>query len=549
MMTTSAFEILGPVMVGPSSSHTAGALRIALVARELAPGSLSHVTFELYNSFSRTYRGHGTDRALVAGMLGLAPDDTRVRDSFALAREAGLAFDFVERGEDARRHPNTVVITMEGTGGTCVVTGESLGGGRVRLSEINGVAVEVTGDYPTLFVVHDDAAGVLAELTRVVSAARVNIATLSNYRESRGGTAYTIIESDEAVTDELVSEARSLGHVRFAAKIEIPGTSPVPAETALAHGFETGAELLRAAEALGEGDARPGRGAGRGPAAIGRLMRAREAELQGAEAADAGMRRVLEAMRDETSAPLESPQPSLGGLIGGQARSVRDAAGALAGPLMGETLTRAVAYAMAVLERSATMGVIVAAPTAGSAGVVPGCVLSVAEAVGATDEQVMDALWCASAVGALLAHNASVSGAEGGCQAEVGSASAMAAAALVELLGGTAELALDAASTAIGNLLGLVCDPVRGLVEYPCQNRNAIGVANAVSAAQLALSGVLNPLPFDEVAAALKSVGAALPSSLRETALGGLAAAPSACDACMRCGGAGRPRGDAGRGC
>ena len=553
MMNTSAFEILGPVMVGPSSSHTAGALRIALVARELAPGRLSHVTFELYNSFSRTYRGHGTDRALVAGMLGLAPDDTRVRDSFALAREAGLAFDFVERGEDVRHHPNTVVITMEGERGACVVTGESLGGGRVRLSQINGVAVEVTGDYPTLFVVHDDAAGVLAELTRVVSAARLNIATLSNYRERRGGTAYTIVESDEAVTDELVSEALSLAHVRFAAKIEIPGTSPASAEATLAHGFETGAELLRAVAALGEKDAEAGgageAGTGRPRTTIGRLMRAREAELLGAEAADAGMGRVLAVMRDETHAPLESPQPSLGGLIGGQARSVRDASGALAAPLMGETLTRAVAYAMAVLERSATMGVIVAAPTAGSAGVVPGCLLAVGEAVGATDEQVVEALWCASAVGALLARNASVSGAEGGCQAEVGSASAMAAAALVELLGGTPELALDAASTAIGNLLGLVCDPVRGLVEYPCQNRNAIGVANAVSAAQLALSGVLNPLPFDEGVSALKAVGASRPASLRETAVGGLAGTPSACDACMRRAGSCARRGDARTGC
>ena len=525
MMNTSAFEILGPVMVGPSSSHTAGALRIALVARELAPGRLEHVTFELYNSFSRTYRGHGTDRALVAGMLGLAPDDTRVRDSFALADARGLRYEFVERGEDVGRHPNTVVITMEGSGGSCIVTGESVGGGRVRLSQIDGVAVEVTGDYPTIFVVHDDRAGILAELTRVVSAARLNIATMSNYRERKGGRAYTIIESDEAISDELVREVLALRHVHFASKIEIPGAASASADATLAHGFETGAELLRAAREACTG----------GRPSIGWLMQEREAELVGSDAADAGMHRVLEVMRDETHAPIESPQRSLGGLIGGQARAVRDGSDLLSGALMGETLTRAVAYAMAVLERSATMGVIVAAPTAGSAGVVPGCVLAVGEAVGASDEKIEEALWCASAVGALLAHNASVSGAEGGCQAEVGSASAMAAAALVELLGGSPEIALDAASIAIGNLLGLVCDPVRGLVEYPCQNRNAIGVANAVSAAQLALSGVLNPLPFDEVVLALKSVGESLPSSLRETAIGGLAGAPSACEACMAC--------------
>jgi L-serine dehydratase len=190
---------------------------------------------------------------------------------------------------------------------------------------------------------------------------------------------------------------------------------------------------------------------------------------------------------------------------------------------------------MAVIERSATMGVIVAAPTAGSAGVVPGSVLAVADAVGADDERIALALWNACAVGAIVARCASVSGAEGGCQAEVGTAAAMAASAVAELMGADPATCLSAASTAISNLLGLVCDPVRGLVEHPCQDRNAIGVADAVSAAQLALSGVLDPLPFDEVVGAMRSVGLSIPATLRETALGGLAAAPSACGACNRC--------------
>ena len=204
--------------------------------------------------------------------------------------------------------------------------------------------------------------------------------------------------------------------------------------------------------------------------------------------------------------------------------------------LMGTTLTRCVAFSMAVLERSATMGVIVAAPTAGSAGIVPGALLGVAQALHKSDDEIARALWNACALGAILAHNASVAGAEGGCQAEVGSASAMAASAVCELLGAPAQVCLSAASTAIANLLGLVCDPVRGLVEYPCQDRNAIGVANAISAAQLALSGVYDPLPFDEVTQAMKEVGSALPASLRETALGGLAATPSAATAQAVCG-------------
>ncbi len=203
---------------------------------------------------------------------------------------------------------------------------------------------------------------------------------------------------------------------------------------------------------------------------------------------------------------------------------------------MGPVQTDAVARAMAVLERSATMGVIVAAPTAGSAGVVPGCVLALADHLQLDDEQVMDGLYCAAAIGLNLTTSACVAGAEGGCQAEVGSAAAMAAAALVQMMGGTPEQALDASSIALSNLLGLVCDPVGGLVEVPCQNRNAIGVAAAFSSAQLALAGIKSLVPFDQMAHVMLSVGHALPATLRETAKGGIAQAPAALSACAKCG-------------
>lgn len=520
-MQTSAFEILGPIMVGPSSSHTAGALRIALVARSLGPRDLRRVTFSLYNSFSHTYRGHGSDRALVAGILGLAPDDTRVRDSFDLARERGLEFSFEEMGDDPALHPNTVAVTMEGETGRVSVAGESLGGGRVRIVSIDGVHVEITGDYPTLFVTHQDKPGVLAALTSGISASSANIATMRTFREARGGRAYTVFELDEPIDHKLVEFLSHAPNIQGACSVAIPGASRVSPDATLRMSFSTGAELLAACDREGLG--------------IGEVTRLRERELCDGEDVDAQMTRVLSVMRDEATSPIHDPQPSLGGLIGGQAASVWSAAGSLGASLMGETLSHAVAYAMATLERSATMGVIVAAPTAGSAGVIPGAVLSVGESAGADDDALCKALWNACAVGLIVAGNASVAGAEGGCQAEVGTASAMAASAVTELLGGSPEQCLSAASTAIANLLGLVCDPVRGLVEYPCQDRNAIGVANALVSSQLALSGVLDPLPFDEVVAAMKQVGQALPASLRETALGGLAAAPSACTACRRC--------------
>ena len=520
MITQSAFEVLGPIMVGPSSSHTAGALRIASVARSLAPRAIREVRFTLYASFARTHQGHGTDRALVAGMLGLETDDPRIRDSFALAHEAGLMFSFVEDAETAVAHPNTVdiALTLE-DGSTLTLRGESVGGGRVRISQIEGVEVDVSGEYVTLFVQHRDMPGVIASVTTAMATFGANIAAMRNYRTERGGTAYTVLELDEAIDDAAVELIGRFPDILMARLVSVPGTAPTGASTEIAHGFADGASLLAACREHG--------------CSIGALMHAREAGLLGsADEADRLMERVLEVLRAEVRATIDAPEPSLGGFLHGQARAVFQA-----GPmLLGAPLARATAYAMAVLERSAAMGVIVAAPTAGSAGVVPGALLGLAEERGLTDAELTEALWCAAAIGAIVGANASVSGAEGGCQAEVGTASAMAAAALAQMHGCDVATCLDAAALALGNIMGLACDPARGLVEYPCQNRNAIGVANAFTAAQLALAGVRSAAPFDEVVAATAAVGRLLPSALRETAEGGLARCPSVCGDCAECG-------------
>ena len=525
LATTSAFEVLGPVMVGPSSSHTAGALRCARVAASLLEGRIVRVRFSLWNSFAHTYHGHGTDRALVAGILGLDTDDERIRDAFDLARDAGLEFEFSEAGDDTSVHPNTVDIDMESERGQrCQVRGESLGGGKMRISRIDGVGVDITGAYATLFVAHRDAPGILASLTHLLAMADVNIAFCRTYRTEQGGQAYSVFETDGAPDDSVLPMIRRIRDVSFATFISVPGSaSSVSPGVTAAELFDDGAQLLDACAERG--------------LSIGGVMELRERGLSGAERARGAMRRVIEVMREETSAPIAAPARSLGGFIGGEARLGSEGATSWAGPLMGAVQTDAVARAMAVLERSAAMGVIVAAPTAGSAGVVPGCVLAVADAVGADDDAVASALWCAAAIGLNIQTHACVAGAEGGCQAEVGSAAAMAAAALVELLGGTPEQALCASSLAISNLLGLVCDPVGGLVEVPCQARNAIGVAAAFSAAQLSLSGVKWLVPFDQVVAAMAEVGHALPSRLRETARGGLAATPAARTACAGCAG------------
>ena len=239
------------------------------------------------------------------------------------------------------------------------------------------------------------------------------------------------------------------------------------------------------------------------------------------------MRERLEVMRASVENGMDPDQRSLSGLSGGQAARLNRAVEAgrtVSGSLMGRTAVRA----MAIAECNACMGRIVAAPTAGSCGILPAAILTMQEEKGLSDEALVNALFTAAAVGAVIAQRASVSGAEGGCQAECGSAAAMTAAALVELAGGTPEMASAACGLALMNSMGLVCDPVAGLVEVPCVYRNVGSVANALTAADMALAGIAAPIPTDEIIDAMKSVGDMLPACLRETGEGGVAACPSA---------------------
>lgn len=269
---------------------------------------------------------------------------------------------------------------------------------------------------------------------------------------------------------------------------------------------------------------------------ISEIMRQRECELGETTLPEIEkqMNKVWEVMKASAKKAIKEPAKSMGGLIGGESHLLANHLSA-GKQICGNILSRGMTYAMAVLEVNATMGVIVAAPTAGSSGIVPGLLLSLQEEHRLSDGSIMDALFNAGAIGYLAMRNATVAGAVGGCQAEVGVASAMAASAAVELLGGSPFQCLNAASTVLMNMLGLVCDPVGGLVEYPCQYRNAAGVANALVAAELALSNIPQLIPFDEMLATMYAVGKRLPAELRETALGGCATTPTACSMCNIC--------------
>ena len=216
MNYTSIFDVIGPNMIGPSSSHTAGACAISLMARRLFNEEITRVDFTLYGSFAKTYQGHGTDKALLGGILGFSPDDVRIRDAFAIAEERGVEFNFIEdHSDDHGHHPNTADILMyNGKGRTQFIRGESIGGGNAVITKLNGVDVELTGNYHTLVIEQVDKKGVLAFLTTVLSANDINIGTVRLFREGKGKKATTIIEVDSEIPTQVTAALYSMDAVK-----------------------------------------------------------------------------------------------------------------------------------------------------------------------------------------------------------------------------------------------------------------------------------------------------------------------------------------------
>ena len=215
MAFISAFDVIGPNMIGPSSSHTAGANVIGYLAYKLAPGEIEKVSFRLYGSFAKTYRGHGTDRALLGGLLGFRSDDERIVRSLEIAAERGIEYAFIQDTEETEVHPNTTDIFMSCKNGkTMSVRGESLGGGKARICRINGVEVDFTGQYHAMLVIQNDRPGVLAHITHCLSESSANIAFLRLFREEKGNIAYTFAESDDPIPESVAATVRLNQNVR-----------------------------------------------------------------------------------------------------------------------------------------------------------------------------------------------------------------------------------------------------------------------------------------------------------------------------------------------
>lgn len=209
MKNYSAFDIIGPRMVGPSSSHTAGAARIGKIAGKLANYDVKKVSFLLHGSFAKTYRGHGTDRALMAGILGMSEFDEKLKDSLEIAQKRGLEYEFIEV-DLGEAHPNTVKFLIEKTNGeTLELVGASIGGGSIKIVEINGLKLEFTGQYPTLITRHKDSPGIIAKITKILADNNINIAFMRVYRQYKGQDAFMVIETDDELEEKLLDDIKS----------------------------------------------------------------------------------------------------------------------------------------------------------------------------------------------------------------------------------------------------------------------------------------------------------------------------------------------------
>ncbi len=512
----SIFDILGPVMTGPSSSHTAGAVRIGLMAKHVAGGKPREVDITFYGPLSRTYRGHMTDSGVVAGLLGMNVDDPRVRTAYEEAKKQGLEVR-IRPLPSSGKNPNAIDLDIANDEGRTSMESVTVGGGEILVSSIDGNTVVLRGKRETLLVFLDgaDVPETLQELaSRGVLSGGKNGALLVVPLEKP-------LEAGEL---ENVTKSKAVRKVRLLPCLYDYGSSggePL---------FRTVNEMLDLVEKTGKSL----------PEVIEEYERSRSSLNR--KDLRRKMAHVWDVMEESARKGLSGENAMVGGLMpGDDARRMLDAF-RQGKTLSGDVLPLAIARAISAMEVNASMGRVCAAPTAGSCGVLPGTLSAVVENLSVDGETVIDGLLVSGVYGALIASKAPVSGAVGGCQSEIGVASAMAAAALVQIGGGTAQQTAEAVALALKNLLGLVCDPVAGPVEVPCIKRNAVGVANAFAAADMALAGIRSVIPPDEAVDALRNVQGLLPAELRGTMLGGLGSTETAerlkedwLEKCSRC--------------
>ena len=494
-------DVIGPVMRGPSSSHCAAALRIGRIARDLLDGRIDEIRiqFDPHGSLATTHASQGSDMGLFGGLLGWEATDERLADSAAWIAAAGIktSLQIVAIGAT---HPNTYRLTLKNATERHSLTAISTGGGMIEVVEIDGNPLSLGGDYyETLLYPASNSCQLFQFLSTRIEADEINLL-------EAGNDPIIQIKAQAFLQPEFVAELRAKFDLRFLKFIS--PVLPVLSRKNLHVPFITCEEMLHYNRdknlplwelALhyesARGDLSQAQVFQQMKDIVAILQNAIAEGLRGTHYAD----RILGNQSGQFQAQMENRRLLDGGL-----------------------LNRILLYVTALMEVKSALGVIVAAPTAGSCGALPGAVIGAASAMRLSQDEMTQAMLAAGLIGVFIAAHATFAAEVGGCQAECGAGSGMAAAALVTLAKGTLAQALSAASLALQNILGMICDPVANRVEAPCLGKNIMAASNALACANMALADFAALIPLDQVIETMDRVGKSLPVELRCTGLGGL---------------------------
>ncbi len=507
-MSLGLFDVVGPIMHGPSSNHTAGATRIGYLARRIMGNVPKALTFAFHPMFMKSFTGHRTHIALLAGCLGFREYDAEGNNSFAIAEKQGITVNYVAV-TDPQAPRNNMGVRGRAAGIDWDVNCDSPGGGYIVVSSLNGVPMKYDGNnWLYLYILKKGTA--VGEAVRLATAKHQ--ADLKELYVGEGGkTALFCLETKEQVPEGGEREfIRLLGSGNILAFRQIAPLYPFAEKSDEKPLFNTFEELAEAAKGRGLIDA------------VFEYESRRSGQPRSAVLAEAV--RIVDVIQNSMEKSIKGNNPLIGGFCtGSDGKSLADWAES-GKSLTGRSFTIGMARAVALAELNASAGLVVAVPTAGSAGTLPGVLFTVAEKLGSSREDLAKAFLIAAAVGKIVGEKAAFTGSLGGCQGEVGIGAGMGAGASVWLAGGDTEAVIHGAALALKNVLGLTCDCPASPVEIPCIKRNGMGVAVAFMGAEMALAGVRSAMPPDDVLDGFADTQRRMPDELKGSgAAGGLA--------------------------